>query len=156
MNFHDGTTDFLKLLTITLTIVGAVAWLQYYGGFDFAFGIVAMIALIVVFAGGGLFAHANQKMTLDAMTKFNAQDAQIDRYRQEAFKELAKGQTYQVKAGSEIGVIEARRQNKLLEMQEKDEYNAQKAATVDGDTWSWDDESEYTGSGGDAGFQVWS
>ena len=83
---HSGTTDFLKTLTVLGFIVLAVWWLQRTIGGDYTLLVIFALVGVLIFAGGALFAHMNQKQTLDAITKFNSNDAQIDRYRQQSFK----------------------------------------------------------------------
>ena len=130
----------------------AVWWLDGAIGQDRTVLVVFALIGVILFAGGALFAHMNQKQTLGAITKFNADDAQIDRYRQQSFKALATGDAAMKRAASQLQVIDARRvdrlasqQAKLLTDTERAKWEAQQQPA-----WGWDDDSD-NGNG----FQTW-
>lgn len=145
---HSGTTDFLKLLTVLVFICSAVWWLQSNIGADYTLLIIFALVGIVIFAGGALFAHMNQKQTLDAITKFNANDAQVDRYRQQSFKAMAQGESAMNKAAAQLTVLDAKRvdrlaaqQAKLLTDGERAKWEAQQRPQQS-DVWAWDGDSD--------------
>ena len=148
---HDGTTDFLKMLTILGFICVAVWWLNDAIGTNYTVLVIFALVGVLLFAGGALYGHVNQKMTLDAITKFNANDAKIDRYRLETMKESQKGQTAWDKAQAAITILDAKRIDKLADQRAKALIIDQQAAQSD-DTWTWDDDNA---DDDDDGFQVW-
>ena len=128
MHNHDGTWSFLKLFTTLLFIVLAVWWLQSVLGGNNTILVIFALLGVVIFAGGALFAHLNQKMTLDAVTKFNANDAQIDKFRMQTMKEMTKNEGYRTKAESQIWQLERkhelldqRQETKLLEAKQRED-----------------------------------
>ena len=128
MHNHDGTWSFLKLFSILLFIIIAVWWLQSVLGGNNTILVIFALLGVVIFAGGALFAHLNQKMTLDAVTKFNANDAQIDKFRMQSMKELAKNEGYKTKAESQVWqlqrkheLLDQRQEHKLLEAKQREE-----------------------------------
>lgn len=153
---HEGTTDFLKILTVLGFIVLAVWWLSGAIGDDYTVLVIFALVGVVLFAGGALFSHMNQKMTLDAITKFNANDAQVDRYRQQSFKAMASGESAMQRAAAQLTVLDAKRVNQIAQQQAKlltdtererwDLQQQQQQQTAD--TWTWDDD-------GNDGFQEW-
>lgn len=156
MYSHDGTWGFLKLLTVLVFVGLAVWWLQKAVGERYALLIVFALVGVVLFAGGALFAHMNQKQTLDAITKFNANDARIDAARMQTFKAMAGGEAAMRKAQAQLTVLDAKRVNqiasqqaKLLTDAERQRWEAQQRPQQ-ADVWAWDDDA----SDGDS-FQEW-
>ena len=149
---HDGTWDFLKLLTVLGFIVLAVWWLQGAIGQQYTLLVIFALVGVIIFAGGALFAHMNQKSTLDALTKFNANDAQIDRYRMASFKAQSQGEAAMQKAAAALTVLDAKRVDRLADQRAKvlltDSRQAQPAQA---DTWAWDADDATA----DSDFQEW-
>lgn len=152
---HSGTTDWLKMLTVLGFIILSVWWLQGAIGQDYTLLVIFALVGVVIFAGGALFAHMNQKQTLNAITKFNADDAQIDRYRQQSFKAMAQGESAMQRAAAQLTVLDAKRvdrlaaqQAKLLTDSERAKWEAQNRQAEPADIWTWDDDDN-----GD--FQSW-
>lgn len=116
-------------------------WLHSSFGPYYALGavIIAVILLFgtVMFVAGSGLAHKVQKNTLEGISKFNAQDATIDRYRMQSLREIAKGQSWQVKAEAQKQLVELKHQ-KRLEAKPVDETETfwSNTETVDLDDWS--------------------
>ena len=153
---HSGTTDFLKMVTVLGFIVLAVWWLQGAIGQHYTLLVIFALVGVLIFAGGALFAHMNQKQTLDAITKFNSNDAQIDRYRQQSFKAMAQGESAMQRAAAQLTVLDAKRvgrladqQAKLLTDTERAKWDAQQQPPTQADAWTWDDDDK------SEGFQSW-
>lgn len=152
---HSGTTDFLKLLSVLGFIVLAVWWLQGAIGQHYTVLIVFALVGVILFAGGALFAHMNQKQTLDAITKFNSNDAQIDRYRQQSFKAMAQGESAMQRAAAQLTVLDAKRVTQIADQRAKLLTDTERAKwevsqqPAQADAWTWDDDGD-----GD-GFQTW-
>lgn len=150
MYSHDGTWDFLKLVTVLGFIVLAVWWLDRSIGADYTVLVVFALVGVIIFAGGALFAHMNQKQTLDAITKFNANDAQIDKYRMQSFNALAASQSAMQKAAAQLTVLDAKRVDKLAQQQaklltdtERQRWElAQQQATQTDEVWDWDNDDD--------------
>lgn len=141
---HEGTTDFLKTFIILFAIGLFLWWLRNDFGSTYALGavIVAVILLFgtVLFVLGGVHSHKIQKDTMDGISKFNAQDATIDRYRMQSLREISKGQSWQLKADAQKQIIDYKAEKKLLSTnQSKPDENEtfwSNNETVDLDEWS--------------------
>lgn len=150
MYSHDGTWDFLKLVAILGFIGLAVWWLDGAIGKDYTVLVIFALVGVIVFAGGAMFAHLNQKQTLDAITKFNANDAQIDKYRMQSLKAMQQGEAAMRRAQAQLTVLDAKRVNgianqqaKMLVDTERAKWQAQQRpepATVD--LWDMDDDDD--------------
>ncbi len=149
---HSGTTDFLKMVTVLGFIVLAVWWLQGAIGQHYTLLVIFALVGVLIFAGGALFAHMNQKSTLDALTKFNANDAQIDRYRMASFKAQSQGEAAMQKAAAALTVLDAKRVGRLADQQAKMLVDSQRQAQpAQADTWAWDADDATA----DSDFQEW-
>ena len=145
MYMHDGTSSFLKMLTGSVVAVGFVAWLHIYFSPSIALIAVALVAGTIFFVGGSMLSSHIQKNTIENVVKFAAADATTDRYRMESFKETVKAHASTTKAQNDIYVLDAKRQYKMLEAQDKDAYEEQKqiaAKARQGDAWGWDDDED--------------
>ncbi len=146
MYSHDGTWDFLKLVAVLGFIVLSVWWLTGAIGQDYTVLVIFALVGVLIFAGGALFAHANQKQTLDAITRFNANDAQIDKYRQQSFKALAQGDAAMQRAAAQLTVLDAKRVSQIADQRAKLLTDAQRAKweaqqqPAQADVWAWDDD----------------
>lgn len=154
---HSGTADFLKILVILGFVILSVWWLQGAIGQNYTVLVIFALIGVFLFAAGALFAHMNQKQTLGAITQFNRDDAQIDRYRQQSFKAMASGQSAMQRAAAQLTVLDARRidrlagqQAKLLVDTERQKWEVQQQHQQPADTWTWDDDE-----GSDDNFQQW-
>lgn len=154
MYSHDGTWDFLKMLLIFGFIGVSVWWLDGAIGTDYTVLVIFALVGVIIFAGGAMYGHVNQKMTLDAITKFNANDARIDAARMQTFKSMAAGQSAMQKAAAQLTVLDAKRVDRLADQRAKVLLSDQQSAQPD-ETWTWDDESEYAAADNGASFQVW-
>lgn len=140
---HDGTTDFLKLFTITVAVGGFLFWLRSDFGPYAAIGAVIVFVILtfgtVMFVVGSKHSAKVQKDTLDGISKFNAQDATIDRYRMQSLRVLAQGESAKQKADSQLKVIEAKKELRLLPKAKQTDANEtfwSNTETVDLDEWS--------------------
>lgn len=148
MYSHSGTWDFLKLFTVLAFVCLAIWWLQSNVGANYTLLIVFALVGVILFAGGALFAHMNQKTTLDALSKFNAQDAQIDRYRMQSLKATAQGEAAMQRAAAQLTVLDAKRVDKLAAQQaklltdgERAKWEAQQRPQQS-DVWAWDGDDD--------------
>lgn len=155
MYSHDGTWQFLKLVAVLVFVSASVMWLQGAIGQDYTVLVIFALVGVLLFAGGALFAHMNQKQTLDAVTKFNANDAQVDRYRMATYKEQARGEAAMQKAAAALTVLDAKRVGRLADQQAKLLTDTERAKwevqqqPAPADTWTWDDDDK------DDSFQQW-
>lgn len=150
MYMHEGTISFLKLLSIFGFVILAVWWLSGAIGNDYTVLVIFALIGVILFAGGALFAHMSQRQTLDAITKFNANDARIDAARMQTFKTMAQGESAMQKAAAQLTVLDAKRthqiaqqQAKLLVDTERERWDLQQRQQQQtADTWTWDDDGE--------------
>ena len=141
---HEGTTDFLKLSIIIVSIAGFLYWLHSSFGPYYALGavIIAVILLFgtVMFVAGSGLAHKIQKNTLEGISKFNAKDAMIDRYRMKSLHEATKANAYQVKLETQKQLIDYKQAQKQLPLANNPEKDIDtfwtNNETVDLDDWS--------------------
>ena len=157
MYSHDGTWDFLKLVSVMFFICVSVWWLQGAIGTDYTVLVIFALVGVLIFAGGALFAHINQKSTLDAITKFNANDAQIDKFRMQTLRETSKGDAAMQKAAAALTVLDAKRVNqiasqqaKLLTDTERAKWEVSQRQLTQNDAWGYDDDQDNVGN-----FQSW-
>lgn len=150
MHMHDGTTDFLKIVSVLGFIILAVWWLNGAIGSNYTILVIFALVGVLLFAGGALFTHMNQKMTLDAFNKANAQDAQIDRYRMQSFKAMASGDAAWQKAAAQINVLDAKRTHQLAQQQakllvdtERERWQMQQQPDDAWATWGEDDNDSF-------------
>ena len=157
MYSHDGTWDFLKIVVVMGFIILAVRWIEGQVGGQYTvigIGILIILAFILVIA---LLFHMRDKMLLESMTKFNANDAMIDRHRQQSFTALARGDAAMQKAAAQITVMDAKRVDqlagqraKLLTDAEREKWHLEQRRRQQQDNaWGFDDANE------DGDFQEW-
>lgn len=156
MYSHDGTWDFMKLVAVLVFICVAVMWLADAIGKNYTVLVIFALVGVLIFAGGAVLSMVIQKNTLGAIGKFNATDAQIDRYRQQSFKALAQGESAMQRAAAQLTVLDAKRVNqiasqqaKLLTDTERQKWELAQRQPQNADDWGYDDD----GDGG--GFQTW-
>lgn len=127
-NSNSGLWSVLRLTMVLGFVIVAVRWLQGGIGQEYTTLVIFALVGVFLFAGGALFAHMNQKQTLDAITRFNSTDAQTDRYRQQSFTALARGDAAMQKAAAQISVLDARRVDQIAQGRAKllvDNHRAQ-------------------------------
>ena len=147
---NDRMYSFLTLLAILGFVVLAVSWLTEGIGREYTTLVIFALVGILIFAGGGLFAYSIQRITLDSIARFNGSDAQIDRYRQATFKEIARGDTAERRAAAQIGVIDARRVDQLAQQRARLLTETQQQSQQENaDLWAWEDDDN------DAQIQQW-
>lgn len=149
MYSHDGTWDFMKLLAVLVFICVAVMWLQGAIGKDYTVLVIFALVGVLIFAGGAFLSAMIQKNTMNAITKFNADDAQIDRYRQQSFTALARGDAAMQKAAAALTVLDAKRVNqiasqqaKLLTDTERAKWEVSQRQLTQSDAWGYDDDND--------------
>lgn len=153
---HSGTTDFLKLISIFISIGVAVWWLSGAIGTDYTVLVIFALVGVILFAGGAMLSMAIQKNTLNAVAKFNADDAQIDKYRMQSFKALASGQSAMDRAAAQLTVLDAKRVDRIAQQQaklitdtERQRMELQQQSQQQSDVWTWDADDQT------ADFQEW-
>ena len=119
-------------------------WLHSSFGPYYALGavIIAVILLFgtVMFVAGSSLAHKIQRNTLEGISKFNAKDAMIDRYRMKSLHEATKANAYQVKLETQKQLIDYKQAQKQLPLANNPEKDIDtfwsNTETVDLDDWS--------------------
>ena len=114
MKLHDGTWDFFKLFIILLSIAGFLFWLRYDFGANVALIAVVLCAGTIFFIAGSFLSAYIQKATMDQISKFNAQDATIDRFRMQSLREGIKADSYKIKVEAQKELIDYKQQQKLI------------------------------------------
>lgn len=152
MYMHSGTTDFLKLASVLIFIAVAVWWLSDAIGTDYTVLVIFALVGVILFAGGALLSMAIQRNTLNAVAKFNVDDAQIDKYRMQAFKQMTSGQAALDRAAAQLTVLDAKRVTKLADQQAKlltDTERQRIEQQQQSDVWTWGTDDQT------ADFQEW-
>jgi len=154
MHNHDGTTSFLKILTVLVFIAVAVWWIEDRFNSTAVLIVLGCVVGTAAFVGGSLLSHMTAKVTMENVAKFTAQDAQVDRYRMQSFKEMQKGEAAMRKAEATLTVLDAKRvhqlagqQSKLLIDAERAKWDAQHRQEEPESVDLWDIGDEDQGSG---------
>ena len=157
MYSHDGTWDFMKLVAVLVFICVSVLWLTDAIGKHYTVLIIFALVGVVLFAGGAVLSMVIQKNTLNAVTRFNADDARIDAARMGSFKALAQGDAAMQKAAAALTVLDAKRVNqiasqqaKLLTDTERAKWEVSQRQLTQNDAWGYDDDNDNGGN-----FQSW-
>lgn len=119
MKFHDGTWDFFKLFIILLSAGFFLFWLRYDFGANVALIAVVLCAGTVFFIAGSFLSAYIQKSTMDQISRFNAQDATIDRFRMQSLHEGIKAENFRVKIDAQKELIDYKNQQKQITQQAK-------------------------------------
>lgn len=120
MKMHDGTWDFFKLFIILLSAGLFLFWLRHDFGANVALIAVVLCAGTVFFIAGSLLSTYIQKSTMDQISKFNAQDATIDRFRMQSLRESIKADSFRVKIDAQKELIDYKNQQKQLTQKPKE------------------------------------
>lgn len=140
MKMHDGTWDFFKLVIILLSAGLFLFWLRYDFGANIALIAVVLCAGTIFFIAGSLLSTYIQKSTMDQISKFNAQDATIDRFRMQSLRDSVKADSFRVKVEAQKELIDYKNQQKQLTQQQKqlpeDSTFWSSNDTVDLEDWS--------------------
>jgi hypothetical protein len=119
MKYHAGSWEFLKLAIIIIAIALFLFWLRYDFGANIALIAVILTAGTIFFICGAILSHYIQKSTLDQISIFNAKDATTDRYRMLTTTEIAKGETWKLKAESQKKLFDYKNDQKVIAQQNK-------------------------------------
>lgn len=134
---HEGTTDFLKLFVSLVAGAAFLWWLRHDFGANYALIAVILTAGTIFFIGGAILTHQIQKNTMDGISKFNAKDATVDRFRMQSLREMSKGQSWQLKAEAQKQIIDYKAQQKQLTTKPEEAQTFWSSnETVDLDEWS--------------------
>lgn len=115
----SGWASVAKIAIVVGALFTAVTWLEAGIGREYTTLVIFALIGVILFALGGIFAYSVQRITLDAVTRFNQGDATTDRYRQLTFKELLKGNTAEVRADAALRVLDAKRIDQLAQQRAK-------------------------------------
>ena len=118
---HDGTISFLKWLLIVISGGLLLWWLRNDFGSEFALVALILCFGTIFFVLGSLFNSYNSQKLLDLLTKFNAQDATIDRFRMQSLHESTKAETYKIKVNAQKELIDYKQSQRQLVDQRKQE-----------------------------------
>lgn len=146
MYFHEGTTDFLKWLVVVVAGALFIWWIRHDFGANYALIAVILCAGTVFFILGSLLSAYIQKNTMNEISKFNAKDAMIDRYRAKTLYEGSKGNSWQLKAEAQKQLIDYKNEPRQLIDQRKQELKQltqkpdntfwESSETIDLEDWS--------------------
>jgi hypothetical protein len=146
-------TVFATVVVIVGALGALVAWLHLTFSPTYALAGIILLGSGFFIVVGVLLAASIQKATLGAVSDFAERDAKTDRYRQQAFKELMRGQSAWDKAEAQMRVIEAKRVDKLADQRaklitdaERERWEVrQQAEKKSADSFGWDDSEAFNG-----------
>lgn len=138
---NESMWDFFKLFSILGSIGGFLYWLHVSFGPSYALGAIIVFVVLtfgtIMFVIGSKHSAKVQKDTMDGISRFYAQDATIDRYRMQSLREIAKGQSWQLKADAQKQIVDYKNQQKLLNAKpDEDQTFWANTETVELDDWS--------------------
>lgn len=141
MYWHEGTTDFLKMFLAVVALGLFIWWVRHDFGASYALVAVVLLAGTIFFVGGAILTHHIQKSTLDGISKFNAKDATVDRFRMQSLREIAKSESYKVKADTQKQIIDYKQSVKQLPDKQQNQPSEvdtfwSNTETVDLEDWS--------------------
>lgn len=135
-----------RVVAITALVLGFIIlgmwWLETRFGAGMAFNVLMGITHLVAFAAGAVLSFAITRGSLRAVNEYAKTDAQVDRYRQQSFKEQARGDSAFKRAAAQMGVIDARRLDRLANDRAKAILQRDREAQRPVDSWSWDDQED--------------
>jgi len=137
MKNTDGVT--VVVVVIVCALVALVAWLHITFSPQFALAGIILLGSGFFIVVGILLAASIQRATLGSVSQFNERDAKIDRYRQEAFRDLVKGQV-------KVQTLEAKRVDQIAEQRarlitdvERERLELKYQQQERGNAWAVDD-----------------
>ncbi len=133
----------VTIVVIALGFIGLSGWwLETRFGPDMTVAVLLGITHLLAFAGGAVLSFAITKGSLRSVNDYAKQDAMVDRFRLQSFKEMARGGAAREKANAQIDVINTRRVDrlaseraKLLMDLERQKWEGEMKPV---DTWDWD------------------
>lgn len=135
-----------RIVAVVIILVGffvlGMWWLESRFGADTAFNVLMGLTHLVAFAAGAVLSFAIGRANIRSINDYARTDAQTDRYRQQTFKEYARGESAMRRAAAQLGVIDARRVDKLANDRARILLSRDREERQNADTWSWDDETE--------------
>lgn len=116
--YNNSSDQAVKLVTFlgTLIFIGvAVWWLE--SRFNALVPVIILGALtgVICVGIGMVMTHRTQAVTLENLAKMNQSDAMTDRYRQSTFREIARGESAQVRANATLRVLDAKRVDQIAQ-----------------------------------------
>jgi len=141
------------IVTLTALIVIGVWWIESRFGATMTGYVLVGLGGVICLIIGFILSLASTKSAMQTAADFNRDLAGVEKYRQQAFKEFARGDSHERRAAAQITVLDARRVEKLAAQRaklltdaerERWELQQQRQARP---AWAVDD--------GDGDFQEW-
>lgn len=132
-----------RVVAITALALGFIVlgmwWLETRFGSGMAFNVLMGITHLLAFAAGAVLSFAITRGSLRAVNEYAKTDAQVDRYRQQSFKEQARGDSAFKRAAAQMSVIDARRVDRMAQDRANIILQRDRQAQQPVDTWDWND-----------------
>lgn len=107
------------VMTVAVFAVVAVWWLESRFGKEMTgYALIGLFGVLCVLVGQ-IINLASTRSTLQSAADFNQHTAGVEKFRQQAFKELVKGDAHERRAAAQITVLDARRVDKLAAQRAK-------------------------------------
>jgi hypothetical protein len=132
----DGSRA-LVTIAVLIFIGVAVWWLESRFNALTVILVIGALLGVACFAGGALLTNMTQRHTMENLAKFNANDAQVDRYRMQGFKEMARGDAAWQKANAQLALLDARRVDQLAQQRAGILVDAQRQPAQDDSAQWW-------------------
>ena len=121
MERRRGNNNGMAAIVVTLTalIVVAVWWMESrFGTAMTGYALVGLFGVICLVIGY-ILSLASTRSTLNSAAEFNRDLAGVEKYRQQAFREFARGDSHERRAAAQITVLDARRVDQLATQRAK-------------------------------------
>lgn len=107
------------IVTLTLLIVVGVWWIESrFGATMTGYVLVGLFGVICIVIGF-ILNLASTRNAMNSIVDYSRDTAQIEKYRQRAFHEFARGDSHERRAAAQIAVLDARRVDQLAAQRAK-------------------------------------
>lgn len=107
------------IVTLTLLIVVGVWWVESRFGATMTGYVLVGLGGVICLIIGFILSLASTKSAMQTAADFNRDNAGVERYRQQTFREHARGDSHERRAAAQITVLDARRVDQLAAQRAK-------------------------------------
>lgn len=115
------------IVTLTALIVVGVWWIESRFGATMTGYVLVGLGGVICLIIGFILSLASTKSAMQTAADFNRDNAGVERYRQQTFREHARGDSHERRAAAQITVLDARRVDQLAAQRAKALIDAEHA-----------------------------
>lgn len=138
-----------RTVTIVVLVLGFFAlsawWLEDRFGAELAITVLLGVTHLLAFAGGAVLSFAITRGSLRSVNEYAKNDAVIDRYRQQTFKEQARGDSAWQRAAAKLLTTDVRNVDRIANQRANAVIRMDREARKPQDTWGWGDDNDDDG-----------